>query len=205
LNSIERQLDRGGEQLLVSSRASASSLLFPMLIFVVIVGGVIYGIASWHAAPNWGRDAAIAICGATALYLIEQVMTWRARQFMVTSRRIVAREGLFHRRGREVPLESIAEVHYEQRLSERVRGRGVLLVTCRTGEALAPFYDVRRPRRIQQVIGDALARLRTAPGEERVTPSVPTPASLDELSELHRRGVITEREYDQQRSQRRGE
>ena len=72
--------------------------------------------------------------------------------FVVTSDRVIFREGVLRRRGIEIPLGRVNNVLFEQSIFERVIGAGDLMMESGGERGQQTFSDVRNPDRVQNVI-----------------------------------------------------
>lgn len=131
-----------GEQLLVVLRRAGYTLLGPAVVLVLCAGLGAYGAGS---VPDTGPRHAlrwIVACTATAVALrwaIWPTLRWYSRSLRITSRRLILCDGLFARRGTEIPLGRIAEVSSHRKGATAVIGAGRLSVMFAGGYAAAEF------------------------------------------------------------------
>jgi membrane protein YdbS with pleckstrin-like domain len=131
-------------------------LIFPFVVFVVTVGvGVWLTTLASDAAPPWNNVSLIAI-GVVALILIVWLVLaplarWRTTHFIVTTDRLIAREGVIKRTGIDIPMSRINSVQFEHGLMDRVFGCGTLIVESASDEPLK-FDDIPHVERVHTVI-----------------------------------------------------
>jgi membrane protein YdbS with pleckstrin-like domain len=120
-----------GEQVLVETRAHARRLAGPVLALPVIVGAASYAAAATPAGRlHSGLNLAelIVALGCLGAFCLRPYLAWRATRLVVSDRRVMLRSGVLRRRGRDLPVTRIADVTFDQRLTERVFRTGTLRV-----------------------------------------------------------------------------
>ena len=99
---------------------------------------------SWRSAPrSWrigsrrsgpsttARSTAIvwiAWLGVMLFYPVRRFIWWVTSNFVVTTSRVIHREGFIAKRSMEIPLDKINDVRFEQGLFERIVGAGTLVI-----------------------------------------------------------------------------
>ena len=122
------------------------------------------------------------------------VMRWSRTYFVVTSQRVIFREGVLARRGVEIPLERVNHVTFAQSILERMLGAGDLLIESASEDGQQLFGDIRNPEQVQNMIHEAI-HARTG----RDTDASPVVAHLERLESMLLRGSITQSEFDEQK------
>ena len=89
-------------------------------------------------------------------FTVSPVIRWRTTHFVVTTRRILVREGLFSRRGMDIPMSRINSVEFRQSLFERLLGVGTLLVESASDEPLE-FRDIPGVERVHALLYQEVA------------------------------------------------
>jgi hypothetical protein len=74
-------------------------------------------------------------------------------------------------------------------------GKGQLSVQSAVVHGEEPIQDVRRPAVVQGLINRVIEESRREPAEASGPERVSVPEELERLATLHRRGVITDREF----------
>ena len=126
--------------------------------------------------------------------LFAVVMRWSRTFFVVTSQRVIFREGVLARRGVEIPLERVNNVNFAQSILERMLGAGDLLIESASEDGQQLFGDIRDPEQVQNMIHEAI-HARTGRSAE----ASPVVAQLERLEALLIRGSITQAEFDEQK------
>jgi uncharacterized membrane protein YdbT with pleckstrin-like domain len=60
--------------------------------------------------------------------VLRPVLRWRTTHYVVTTHRVLLREGVLARRGRDIALSRIADVSYRQTLGQRLVSSGTLTI-----------------------------------------------------------------------------
>jgi uncharacterized membrane protein YdbT with pleckstrin-like domain len=135
--------------------------------------------------------------GVSSCWLVGRYARWATTQFVVTSRRVIFRAGVFRKRGVEIPLDRVNTVHFAQGLLERLVGAGDLMIESAGETGQQRFTDVRHPGRVQRVIhAEMEARELRRVGGGGV---VDVAAQLEKLEAMLLRGTLTSEEFDRQK------
>lgn len=107
------------------------ALVLPALTFIATTGFSAFLVALVPAGAD-GAPARLLVVGVALLVVIvwsvRPVLEWRATSYILTTRRLITREGLLSRRGHDVPLTRIDDVSFSYTLFERLLGCGTLVV-----------------------------------------------------------------------------
>ncbi|PRX44326.1 PH (Pleckstrin Homology) domain-containing protein [Prauserella shujinwangii] len=134
---------------------------FKMLVLPVFTLVVTLGLGSWLAvlasdlqAP-WDLVALVAI-GVVALVLLAWLVLapfvrWRTTHFIVTTDRVIVREGVLRRTGIDIPMARINSVQFEHGLWDRVFGCGTLVIESAADEPLR-FDDIPGVERVHSML-----------------------------------------------------
>ena len=134
---------------------------------------------------------------------------WTSTHFVVTSDRLIHREGLISRSGTEIPLDRINTVFTSQSLFERLVGAGDLTLESAGAEGRQEFHDIRKPTLVQNEIYvaieanenrkyDRIAQSANS-GAPPAGPSIPE--QIDQLDALRQRGVISSEEFERKKAE----
>lgn len=143
-----------GERVILHKHSHWKMLLFPyiVLILTLAVGGLLAYLAR---DLDWKMVAWIAI-GVVALVLIVWLfmipfVRWRTTHFIVTTDRVMAREGVINRTGIDIPLGRINSVRFEHGLTDRIFGCGTLIIESASQEPLE-FDDIPKVEKVHTLI-----------------------------------------------------
>jgi uncharacterized membrane protein YdbT with pleckstrin-like domain len=107
------------------------TVFWPVVRFLLIVGATSFGAAMIPAGRQQGIYRLVLLAVALFLLLVTVVVPlarWRATHYVVTTHRLLFREGILSRRGRDLGLGRITDVSYTQTLWERVISSGTLTI-----------------------------------------------------------------------------
>ena len=206
-----RRLLIPGEQLVLDLRPHPIALALPVL-FTIALTALVSWLGSWIGGPAWVW-VVIWIIGML-VYPVPKVIAWLTSNFVVTSDRVIHRQGFIAKRSMEIPLEAINDVRFEQGIIDRVVGAGTLVISSASEFGRNSFDDIRHPEQVQKVIyeqGETNKKRmyqgdqgdRPAPQASQGAPSTTT--ELERLAKLRDDGVLTEEEFQAQKAKVLGE
>ncbi|HEX7658820.1 MAG TPA: PH domain-containing protein [Pseudonocardiaceae bacterium] len=143
-----------GEQVVIHKHPHWKMLIFPVLAFLVVVGAGAFLAAfvasqPWHL-PAWG---AILVVGLALVmwWTVGPWLRWKTTHFIVTTRRVMSRTGVFNRVGEDIPLSRINSVRFEHGLIDRMWGVGTLIIESASDEPLE-FDNIPRIEQVHSVL-----------------------------------------------------
>jgi len=161
-----------GEQVIAVTRQQGRSLFLPVLAVIVVPAVAAYACA-WVVKGNAQRLAPFItvewtpwLMGATMVlaawllvaYSFKRVLHWRSVRYILTSRRILAKYGMFRRKDWQVSLMAVRNVGVHQTLVQRALHSGnISLDTGHSGVAV--LNDVPLVGKFRGFILDAMDEL----------------------------------------------
>ena len=145
-----------GEKVVIHKHPHWKMLLLPYIILIVTLAvGVWLAILVKDASSPWNTIGLIAI-GAVALILIVWLFLvpfarWRSTHFIVTTDRVMAREGILNRTGIDIPLSRINSVQFKHGLIDRIVGCGTLIIESASQEPLE-FDDIPQVEKVHSFL-----------------------------------------------------
>jgi len=147
-------------------------------------------------------------------YFVQRYIRWASENFVVTSERVIHRNGVVAKSGIEIPLDRINTVFFNQSLFERLLGAGDLGVESAGEGGQQTFEGVRKPNLVQQEIyrameagerqtfremGEATAAAMAGASASTASataagPSIPE--QIEQLDALRRQGALTDEEFE---------
>ena len=199
-----------GEELVLDLRPHWIALVLPTLatIGVVIVG--FWLISKFDGSVNWVVLVGMAIL--LIAYPVRRLVWWLTSYFVVTSDRLIHREGWIAKHSMEIPLEAINDVRFWQTVFERIIGAGTLIVQSASESGREEFKAIRNPEEVQKTIyhqGEMNQQRMFRPAGTMAVPSAAVRASpmapstvseLERLADLRAKGVLTEDEFQAQKA-----
>lgn len=172
-------------------------VLLPALVWAMFLAAVSGGLVAAVSAPWRWWSVAVAL-GLWLVLALRGVVAWWATTYVLTTERIVVRQGLLARRGTEIPLESITNVLFSQGALERLLGYGDVVVESAGSQGQSQLQDIPDPEAFQSEIYRARElrslHLRGGGGVAR-----DVVAQLEALASLRERGHLTEEEFAAQK------
>ena len=107
------------------------TLFWPIVRFLLIVGAASFGTAVIPAGRQQGILRMLVLAVALVLLLalaVVPLLRWRTTHYVITTHRLLFREGILARRGRDLGLSRITDVSYRQTLWERIVNSGTLTI-----------------------------------------------------------------------------
>jgi uncharacterized membrane protein YdbT with pleckstrin-like domain len=107
------------------------TVFWPVVRFLLIVGAASFGTAMIPVGPQQGLLRMLVLALAVVLLLavvVIPVLRWRSTHYVVTTHRLLFREGILARRGRDLGLSRITDVSYTQTLWERIINSGTITI-----------------------------------------------------------------------------
>ena len=144
-----------------------------------------------------------------AIFFAFQYLGRHLTLFVVTSDRIIFRNGIIAKRGVEIPLERVNNINFGQTMFERMIGAGTLEIESAGQDGQSTFKDVRHPDAVQQEIYRSMeenvkktARYSSegiasqmAAGSRQIS----IPEQIEKLAQLKEQNIISEAEYLEKR------
>jgi len=143
-----------GESVILHKHSHWKMLLVPYLVLIVTLGVGIF-LATLVADTSWSMAGYIAI-GAVALILLVWLffipfIRWRTTHFVVTTDRVMAKEGVIRTTGITIPMNSINSVRFEHGLVDRIFGCGTLIIESASQEPLE-FDDIPTVEKVHTLL-----------------------------------------------------
>ncbi|MFB9904725.1 PH domain-containing protein [Allokutzneria oryzae] len=142
------------EQVVVHKHPHWKMLIIPVIVLLVVVGGGLY-LAALVQETEWRMAGQIAIAAVGGILIVWRVLApfvrWRTTHFVVTTHRLMVREGVLNRSGIDLPMSKINSVRSDQSLSDRLFRCGTLVVESASDEPLE-FDDIPQVERVRTLL-----------------------------------------------------
>jgi len=134
-----------GESIVLEMREHWKHLLGAMLICLAALAGLVVvlaigpesGFFGWVDTLGW-----VAFAGVVLLFGVWPALGWWNRTYTLTTERLATRTGILRRSGRDIPLNRINDVAFDQGLLDRVVGCGTLRVSAASEEGTVVLKDI---------------------------------------------------------------
>ena len=147
-----------------------------------------------------GQVVALALTVGTALWLLVRYLKWITTNFVITSHRLIFRQGVVAKSGIEIPLERVNNVNFSQSVFERVLGAGDLLIESGGEDGQQRFTDIRHPDKVQNLIhAQAEGAFSRRMGGGAAAAGGTVAEQLERLEGMLQRGTLTQDEFEAQK------
>jgi uncharacterized membrane protein YdbT with pleckstrin-like domain len=131
------------------------TLFWPVVWFLVLVGGASFGMALIPAGRQQGIVRMLILAAALVLLLavvLVPLLRWRTTHYVITTHRLLFREGILSRRGRDIGLSRIADVSYRQTLWDRIINSGTLTIESAGDSGATVLKQIPDSEGVQQLL-----------------------------------------------------
>lgn len=133
------------------------------------------------------------------LWLIGRYMKWATTNFVITSDRLIFRQGVVAKQGIEIPLERVNTVHFNQSVFERMVGAGDLVIESGGEDGQQRFTDIRSPDRVQREIHTQMEENEKRRFTMPSSGGSDVASQLEKLEGMHERGTLSAAEFQAQK------
>lgn len=152
---------------------------------------------SWSS--TWDLWLKIVIVVAWIVFALIPFLRWRYTMFVLTTDRLITRRGIVAKNSKEIPLERINDVAFNQSVLERIVGAGDLMIESAGETGQTRITNVRDPEQVQLAIyrqseenSDRMMR-----GGKPLKDAPPDPAQqIEALARLRDQGVLSDEEFE---------
>ena len=142
--------------------------LVPATLWFVVICGAAGAAAYFAPDSGTGRTAswiAIAVLGIVLLVWLafSPWVRWRTTHYVFTTHRVLIRRGVFTHTGRDISLQRINDVGFEQSLWDRMVGAGTLTIESAGEQGQEELENIPHSDQVQQTLN----RLIEEDGERR--------------------------------------
>ena len=212
-----RNLLNTDEELILDLKPHWLFIFAPAATAAVVIIVSILGLVWWSPDGGVGTVVTVILAAAVVAALAWFGWTWlkwTTTMFVLTTDRLITRSGIVAKEGIEIPLERINTVRFNQSVFERLVGAGDLAIESAGEQGMLELHDIRRPSIVQKEIyvqveaneNRKFDRMRMPMQGSTDATSVQTsgtsiPQQIDQLAELHQRGVLSDSEYQQKKAE----
>lgn len=141
--------------------------------------------------------AVILIAIAWMLLAIPPFLRWQFTLFVLTTDRLITREGVIAKRSKEIPLERINDVAFNQTVLERMLKAGDLLIESAGETGQNRIYNVRDPEKVQLAIYKESEKNQDRMYKGTTTAAAPNILEqIEALARLKEQGVLSDMEFE---------
>lgn len=178
--------------------ALAPAVLWTLLILAIGIAG-----STFIEDPEWLKPA-LWIAAVVAFFFLAVLpfLRWTYTNFVLTSDRLITRSGIIAKNSKEIPLERINDVAFNQTVIERALGAGDLLIESAGERGQTRISNVRGPEQVQLRIyketeDNSNRMMRGGEGSRTEAPGeTSVPEQIEALARLKDQGVLSETEFE---------
>jgi len=171
-----------------------------------LLGAIVLGILvlsmtddGTNTRKSLGTLGLIILVG-TAIWTVVRYLKWLTTNFVITSNRLIFRQGVIGKSGVEIPLERVNNVNFHQSVFERMLGLGDLLIESGGEDGQQRFTDIRRPAQVQNLIHAQMEGHFQRRAAYTSAPTGDVTEQLQRLEGMLQRGTLTQEEFDAQKA-----
>jgi uncharacterized membrane protein YdbT with pleckstrin-like domain len=194
------------EEVVLDLRPHWAKLFFPVVFVVLAIAAT--GASLAFDVARAVSFALLAVLVVAVVFLLARYIRWTTTNFVVTTQRLIHREGVISKNGIEIPLDRVQTIRFHQSIFERLIGAGDLLIESAGETGQNTFTDIRRPNVVQNVIyreieanenrrSDRSAGVR---GGSAGPAGLSVPEQLEKLHQLLQQGALSPAEYEAQKA-----
>jgi uncharacterized membrane protein YdbT with pleckstrin-like domain len=131
------------------------TVFWPVVRLLLIVGAASFGAAMIPAGRQQGILRMLVVAVALVLLLtlvVVPLLRWRTTHYVITTHRLLFREGILARRGRDVGLSRISDVSYRQSLWDRIINSGTLIIESAGDSGPTVLRQIPGSEDVQQLL-----------------------------------------------------
>ena len=153
------------ERIVLETHEHPKHLLMAALICLAAIVGLVLVIA---IAPDSGAFAWLdtfgwaAFAGVVLVFGVFPFTEWRSRTYTITNERIATRRGVFRRSGRDIPLDRINDVAFEQGIVDRMTKAGTLKISSASERGTVVFRDIPKIHEVTTTLNELVRDARGA-------------------------------------------
>jgi uncharacterized membrane protein YdbT with pleckstrin-like domain len=142
------------EHVVIHKHPHWKMLVLPVLVLLVTVGVGAY-LASLVSDQSWHLIAWIVLAVIAAVlitwFVVVPLIRWRTTHFIITTQRVLVREGVLSRTGIDIPLARVNSVQFRHSFFQRLLGCGTLVIESASDEPLE-FDDIPQVERVHSLL-----------------------------------------------------
>ena len=131
------------------------TIFWPIVWFLLIVGAASFGAALIPAGSQQGLLRLLVVALAVVLVLalvVVPLLRWRTTHYVITTHRVLFREGILARRGRDIGLSRITDVSYSQTVWERIINSGTVTIESAGDSGATVLKQIPDSDGVQQLL-----------------------------------------------------
>ena len=174
-----------------------------------IIVGIVVLAQGWEGAGASTLNIVLGVAILVALvWFLLRLAKWATTEFVLTNKRVIYRYGVIGKNGKEIPLDKINTVFFDQTVFERMIGCGTVAMESAGESGKDSFSHIRKPSLVQGEIyrqmeadeqkdHEAIGRAASSGGGGG---GLSVAEHLEKLHQLHQGGALSDAEYEAQKA-----
>ncbi len=174
-----------------------------------IIVGIVVLAQGWEGAGASTLNIVLGVAILVALvWFLLRLAKWATTEFVLTNKRVIYRYGVIGKNGKEIPLDKINTVFFDQTVFERMIGCGTVAMESAGESGKDSFSHIRKPSLVQGEIyrqmeadeqkdHEAIGRAASSGGGGG---GLSVAEQLEKLHQLHQSGALSDAEYEAQKA-----
>lgn len=189
------------EEVVFDLRPHWVALVAPALWTVGALMALWLGYRASDAIFDGGATTAKSFVGAVVtvawiILALVPALRWAFTMFVLTTDRLIVREGIVAKKSKEIPLERINDVAFKQSILERMLGAGDLIVESAGERGQNVIRNVRKPEEVQLLIYKEAEKNNARMVAPRPPSEDSIPEQIEALARLRDQGALTDAEFE---------
>lgn len=150
-----RRLLNADEEIVFDLHPHWKGLFVPTLLAPLVVFAATFVAGKVPEGDHQGQVRLAVALVAVAVFcwlVVAPYVRWYTTHFVLTTRRVIMREGLVARKGRDIPIFRINDVTFSHTVVERVFGAGTLVVESAGERGQVTLSDIPHVEDVQRQI-----------------------------------------------------
>ena len=180
-----------GERVETEFRPHWKVLIAPIAFVILAIAIAVVLASQLDGMPGWLSPIVVILLGLLAGR--KAWFDWLFTKYVITNERLIIREGLVARHGKEIPLERIDNVSFSQTMAERILRSGDLIIKSAGEDGQSLYTDIPKPEVTQSMIYQIReTRMMALQGQGTLSPA----DEIAKLSRLRDDGILTDEEFE---------
>ncbi|HUO48401.1 MAG TPA: PH domain-containing protein [Acidimicrobiales bacterium] len=153
---LPRRFLNEDEELLAEMHPHWIFLFGPLFTSIGVWAVILVLLIIWRNPPGWTSYPFLILALIPGLWLLGRFVRWKSYDVVITSTRLVVRQGILGRDTIQVRLQRVVEVNIRQSLIERMLQTGSLLIDAQGDDDTLTLEYMRKPAVVQRVLNSLI-------------------------------------------------
>jgi len=135
------------------------------------------------------------------LGMLNDILVWRNRAYIVTNRRVIQISGVFSKDVVDSSLEKVNDVKMSQSFLGRVFGYGDIEILTASELGVNLFHEINEPVEFKQAMLNAKERMGYDEVGGDARPQTDIPTLIARLDDLRKKGIVSEAEFQEKKAE----